>query len=118
MPRPVLGVLRLSTGDVVTLERNVLLGRAPRSVEGLAPQEAPHVVKVASPGRDVSRNHAEVLVEGWHVLVRDLGTTNGTTVALPGEAPIRLRAGDQQSIEPGSVVSMADEVSFTYEVGS
>jgi hypothetical protein len=118
MPRPALGILRLSTGDVVTLDRDVLLGRAPKPVDGLAPEEQPHVVKVPSPERDVSRNHVEVLIEGWHVLIRDLGTTNGTTVALPGEPPVRLRANDQQSLEPGSVVSMADEVSFTFEVGT
>jgi hypothetical protein len=117
MLRPPLGVLRLSTGDVVTLDRNVLLGRAPKPAPGLAPDAQPHVVKVPSPERDVSRNHVEVLVDGWHVLLRDLGTTNGTTVALPGEAPVRLRANDEQSLEPGSVVSMADEVSFTFEVG-
>jgi hypothetical protein len=117
MLRPPLGVLRLSTGGVVTLDRNVLLGRAPKPVPGLAPDAQPHVVKVPSPERDVSRNHVEVLVDGWHVLLRDLGTTNGTTVALPGEAPVRLRAHDEQALEPGSVVSMADEVSFTFEVG-
>jgi hypothetical protein len=117
MPRPPLGVLRLSTGDIVTLDRNVLLGRAPKPALGLAPDAQPHVVKVPSPERDVSRNHVEVLVDGWHVLIRDLGTTNGTTVALPGEAPVRLRAHDEQALEPGSVVSMADEVSFTFEVG-
>ena len=118
MARPALGILRLSTGDIVTLDRNVLLGRAPKPVDGLPPEEQPHVVKVPSPERDISRNHVEVLVEGWHVLIRDLGTTNGTTVALPGESPVRMRANDQQSLEPGSVVSMADEVSFTYEVGA
>jgi hypothetical protein len=115
MPRPPLGVLRLSTGDVVTLDRSVLLGRAPRPGDGLAAHDRPHVVKVPSPERDVSRNHVEVILEGWHVLIRDLGTTNGTTVALPGEAPVRLRANDQQVLEPGSLVSMADEVSFTFE---
>jgi len=115
MPRPPLGVLRLSTGDVVTLDRSVLLGRSPKLGDGVAATDRPHVVKVPSPERDVSRNHVEVLLEGWHVLVRDLGTTNGTTMALPGEAPVRLRANDQQVLEPGSVVSMADEVSFTFE---
>jgi hypothetical protein len=118
MPRPPLGVLRLSTGDVVTLDRSVLLGRAPKLGEGLAAHDRPHVVKVPSPERDVSRNHVEVILEGWHVLIRDLGTTNGTTVALPGEAPVRLRANDQQVLEPGSLVSMADEVSFTFEAAS
>lgn len=118
MSRPPLGVLRLSTGDVVTLDRSVLLGRAPRLGDGLAAHDRPHVVKVPSPERDVSRNHVEVILEGWHVLIRDLGTTNGTTVTLPGESPIRLRANDQQVLEPGSFVSMADEVSFTFEAAS
>jgi hypothetical protein len=118
MPRPPLGVLRLSTGDVVTLDRSVLLGRSPKAGEGLAATDRPHVVKVPSPERDVSRNHVEVVLEGWHVLIRDLGTTNGTTVALPGEQPVRLRANDQQVLEPGSVVSMADEISFTFETGT
>lgn len=115
MPRPPLGVLRLSTGDVVTLDRSVLLGRAPKPGEGLTAHDRPHVVKVPSPERDVSRNHVEVILEGWHVLIRDLGTTNGTTVTLPGDTPVRLRANDQQVLEPGSFVSMADEVSFTFE---
>ena len=115
MPRPPLGVLRLSTGDVVTLDRSVLLGRAPKLGDGLAVHDRPHVVKVPSPERDVSRNHVEVILEGWHVLIRDLGTTNGTTVTLPGDSPVRLRANDQQVLEPGSLVSMADEISFTFE---
>ncbi|GAB3063593.1 hypothetical protein GCM10027053_27790 [Intrasporangium mesophilum] len=115
MPRPPLGVLRLSTGDVVTLDRSVLLGRAPTLGEGLAATDRPHVVKVPSPERDVSRNHVEVILEGWHVLIRDLATTNGTMVTLPGDSPVRLRANDQQVLEPGSVVSMADEVHFTFE---
>jgi hypothetical protein len=118
MPRPPLGVLRLSTGDVVTLDRSVLLGRAPKLGDGLAANDRPHVVKVPSPERDVSRNHVEVILEGWHVLISDLGTTNGTTVTLPGESPVRLRANDQQVLEPGSYVSMADEVSFTFESAS
>ena len=49
------------------------------------------------------------------MLVRDLGTTNGTTVTLPGASPVRLRANDQQVLEAGSLVSMADEVTFVFE---
>ncbi|HEY9493978.1 MAG TPA: FHA domain-containing protein [Intrasporangium sp.] len=118
MPRPPLGTLRLSTGDVVTLDRSVLMGRAPMLGSDLAATDRPHVVKVPSPERDVSRNHVEVVLEGWHVLIRDLGTTNGTTVALPGGQPVRLRANDQQVLEPGSVVAMADEVSFVFDPGT
>ena len=31
---------------------------------------------------------------------------------------MRLRPGDQQVIEPGTVITMADEVSVTFEVGA
>jgi hypothetical protein len=50
------------------------------------------------------------------VLVRDLGSTNGTTVTLPGQEPVRLRPTEDQGIEPGTVVTLADEVELTYEV--
>jgi hypothetical protein len=114
--RPVLGLLRLSTGDVVPLDRGVLLGRSPRVKPELPVAERPHLVRVASPENDISRNHVEVVLDGWHVLARDLGSTNGTMVALPGQPAVRLRPGDQQVIEPGTVVSLADEVTFTFEV--
>jgi hypothetical protein len=117
-PRPALGVLRLSTGDVVSLDRGVIMGRAPQAPPGLPPELQPHVVRIASPQRDLSRNHVQVVVEGWQVILRDLDTTNGTTVTPPEGTPTRLRAGDPMVLEPGSVVSMADEVSFTYEVPS
>ncbi len=56
------------------------------------------------------------MLDGWHVLVRDLGSTNGTTVTLPGQEPVRLRPTEDQGIEPGTVVTLADEVVLTYEV--
>jgi hypothetical protein len=112
--RPPLGVIRLSTGDTVTLDRGVLLGRAPS--EPADGDERPHLVKLASPENDISRNHAEIVLDGWHVFVRDLGSTNGTVVTLPGRAPTRLRTDDLQLLEHGSVVTLADEVSFTFEV--
>lgn len=114
--QPALGILRLSTGDVVSLDRGVLMGRAPKVNDDQTGPERPHVLRLASPDNDISRNHAEVLLQGWHVTVRDLGSTNGTTVALPGQEPMRLRPNAQQVIEPGTVVTLADEVSFTYEV--
>jgi hypothetical protein len=115
-PRPSLGVLRISTGGSVPLDRGVLLGRAPRVNEELPANQRPHLLRVGGPDRDISRNHAEVVLEGWHVLVRDLGSTNGTTVTLPGQDPVRLRPTEDQGIEPGTVVTLADEVVLTYEV--
>jgi hypothetical protein len=116
VPRPVLGVLRLSTGGNVTLDRGALFGRKPEaSNEGT---ERPHVVQLASPNQDISRNHLEVRLDGWHVLVVDLHSTNGTVVTIPGQPPQRLRGGEQLLIPPGSRVNLADEVSFVYEVDS
>lgn len=115
VPRPVLGVLRLSTGDEVALDRSVLLGRNPKSdVDG---PERPHLVKLNSTGTgDVSRNHVSVQLDGWHVIVRDLKSTNGTLVKLPGEAPQRLRPEDPMPITYGTEVTLADGVSFVFEV--
>jgi hypothetical protein len=116
--RPPLGLLRLASGDVVQLDRGVLLGRSPKVNAELTAADRPHLVKVSSAQNDISRNHVEIVLEGWHVLIRDLGSTNGTTVALPGQHPVRLRPSDQQVIEPGTVITLADEVSLTYEVGA
>ena len=115
-PRPQLGVLRVSTGGLVPLDRGVLLGRSPKVNADLPPSSRPHLVRLASRDNDISRNHAEVILEGWHVLVRDLGSTNGTTVTLPGQEPVRLRPTEDFGIEPGAVVTLADEVALTYEV--
>jgi FHA domain-containing protein len=113
--RPVLGVLRMSNGEVVRLDRGVILGRAPELPSG-DERDRPNVLRLISPENDISRNHAEVVLDGWHVYVRDLGSTNGTVITLPGQQPTRLREDDMHPIEPGTTVSLADEVTFTYEV--
>jgi hypothetical protein len=117
VPRPVLGVLRLSLGDVITLDRSVLMGRNPRTdfaeTDG---QERPHVVKLPSADGDISRTHLRVTLDGWHVLVTDLNSTNGTLVTLPGRDPQQLRPGETVPIQLGTVVTLADGIDFRYEV--
>lgn len=115
-PRPPLGVLRISTGGLVPLDRGILLGRSPRVNDELPPAARPHLVRLVSRDNDISRNHAEIILEGWHVLVRDLGSTNGTTISLPGQEPVRLRPSEDFGIEPGAIITLADEVALTYEV--
>jgi hypothetical protein len=116
-PRPALGVLRLSTGDVVTLDRGVVMGRNPRTdFVGAESEERPHVVSLPSAGGDISRTHLRVTIDGWHVLVTDLNSTNGTLVALPGRDPEQLRPGEPVPIKPGTVVTLADGIDFRYEV--
>jgi hypothetical protein len=115
VPRPTLGVLRLSTGDVVPLDRTVIMGRNPRTG---APDdgERPHVVRLPSPDHDISRTHVEIRLDGWHVLLTDLNSVNGTVVTPPWQEPQRLRPNEAVPIEPGTVVNLADEVTFRYEV--
>ena len=117
VPRPVLGVLRLSTGDVVTLDRGVVMGRDPRAnFAGADGEERPHVVKLPSADGDISRTHVRVTLDGWHVLVTDLKSTNGTLVTLPGRDPEQLRPDEPVPIRPGTVVTLADGIDFRYEV--
>jgi FHA domain len=115
-PRPALGVLRLSTGDVVTLDRGVVIGRSPRTdFADVAGRQRPHAVSLPSAGGDISRTHLRVTLDGWHVLVTDLDSTNGTLVALPGRDPEQLRPGEPVPIRPGTVVTLADGIDFRYE---
>ncbi len=113
--RPPLGLIRLSTGDVVPLDRGVIMGRNPRTTDA-NDVGRPHLVRLPSPDNDVSRTHVEVRLEDWHVLVVDLASTNGTTVTNPGQAPIRLRAHEAMPLEPNAEVNLADEIVFRYEV--
>ena len=94
------------------LDRGVLFGRASTPAEETI--ERPNVIRLDHP--DISRSHAEIVLDNWHVLVRDLGSTNGTTVTLPGQSAIRLRDGDMQLLEHGAIVAFADEISCVFEV--
>ena len=57
------------------------------------------------------------MLDGWRVLVVDLGSRNGTelTRALdqPGQS---LQALQQYELEPGMVISLAPDVWIAYEV--
>jgi hypothetical protein len=117
VPRPPLGTLRFSTGDVVVLDRPVLVGRSPVS-SGPVNGEEPHLVLVPSPDQDISRTHLEVRIDGWHVLVLDRRSTNGTTVTLPGQVPQRLHPMEPFLIATGAVVTLGDEATFTFEAGA
>lgn len=115
VPRPILGRLVFSNGDIVTLDRGLVLGRSPSLPAGHN-GEQPNLVKLNDPTLEVSSQHLEVRLDHWYVLVLDLGSTNGTLVTLPGQQPLRLRPGTPQPIEPGTVVNLADVLTFVFEV--
>lgn len=109
--------LVLSTGLVVPLDRAVLLGRAPQ-VARVSNRELPRLITVPSPQQDISRTHAEVRVEGDHVLVTDLDSTNGVHVARPGEGARRLHPGEPSVVALDELVDLGDGVTFSLERGS
>ncbi|MDF2574394.1 MAG: hypothetical protein K0S05_1306, partial [Agromyces sp.] len=79
-PRPPApGRIRVSTGQVLPLDRTVVIGRRPRSTR-VSGTDLPHLVAVDSPEQDISRSHVELRVEGESIVATDLRTTNGTTL--------------------------------------
>jgi hypothetical protein len=114
VPRPVLARIRLTTGEVVDVDRPVVIGRAPYA-SSVAASDPPRLVTVPSPNQDISRAHAQIRAADWQLVVSDLHSTNGTTVRPPGRAPQRLHPGQEMVVEPGWAVDLGDGVSFVVE---
>lgn len=106
------GVLHLSNGDEVVLDRGAVLGRSP---EWHGSDER-HLVTVLGSFGDVSRSHVTVSLDGERVQVEDLGSTNGTLVTQPGAAQHLLEVGVAETLQSGTVVTLSRDVSFTYEI--
>ncbi|MDF9717699.1 FHA domain-containing protein [Nocardioides sp. ChNu-153] len=113
LPRPALGVLRLPTGELVPLDRGVLLGRRPVAPPG---GDWPHLVHLPGDSTYLSRTHLQVQLDGWHVLVRDLSSRGGTTRYVPGRPGERLRPGEDYLLEPGHVLDLADVYEVHYQI--
>lgn len=108
------GRVRVSTGQVVGLDRTVIIGRRPRSTRASG-ADMPHLVAVESPQQDISRSHLEIRPEGDTVVVVDLHTTNGSTLLRPGADPLRLHPGEQTLVLSGDVVDLGDGVTVVFE---
>lgn len=125
-PRPSLGRMVVTSGaatggapgvrggQVIELDRPVIVGRRPRTNNTSADQ-MPRLVTVSSPQQDISRSHTEISLEDWHVLVTDLATTNGTTLLRPGQPPRRLHPNEKELVSDGDVVDLGDGVTLTFE---
>jgi hypothetical protein len=117
-PRPPApGQVRLSTGQVVTLDRTVVIGRRPRSTR-VSGTDLPHLVAVDSPQQDISRSHVELRVEGESIVATDLRTTNGTTLLRAGSEPMRLHPGEGSVVVPGDVLDLGDGITVAIEAVS
>ena len=108
------GRIRVSTGQVVALDRTVIIGRRPRSSRASG-ANLPHLIAVESPQQDISRSHLEVRPEGDTVVVIDLHTTNGSTLLRSGADPVRLHPGEQTIVLSGDVIDLGDGVTVAFE---
>ncbi len=95
-------------GDPIPLDVPCYVGRRPsppRVTRGVQPR----LVRVVSPGREVSSTHVEVRQLGASVVVTDLKSTNGTIVMVPGRKPRTLRQGESVVVSPGTLVDIGDD---------
>jgi hypothetical protein len=101
--RPPLGVLLVDDGSVFQLDSDYVVGREPSLDSSVASGKA-RPLRVQDDSGIVSRVHARVQLDGWRVLVTDLGSANGTKVLLPGQptgqpivpqVPVVLATGSQ-----------------------
>jgi hypothetical protein len=114
-PRPPApGRLRVSTGQVVPLNRTVVLGRRPRSTR-ITGTDLPHLIAVESPQQDISRSHVELRVEGDSIIATDLHTTNGTVLLRSGSDPVRLHPGEGTVVVSGDVLDLGDGITVAVE---
>jgi hypothetical protein len=103
----------LSTGAVVTLDRNIIVGRTPKATRITG--EMPHLVAVPSPQQDISRNHLEIRVTDTVVVAIDLDTTNGSVLHRQGAEPMRLHPGELNVVVSHDVIDLGDGVTITFE---
>lgn len=108
------GRVRVSSGQVVELDRTVIIGRRPRATRASG-TSLPHLIAVESPQQDISRSHLEIRPEGDSVVVIDLHTTNGSTLLRPGADPMRLHPGEHTLVLDGDVVDLGDGITVSFE---
>jgi len=75
----------------------------------------PKLITVGGADQDISRSHVRFVLEGGTVVVTDLHSRNGTTIAMPGKEPQKLRAGEPTSVIVGTVVDLGGGVTFTVD---
>ncbi|MFL0566075.1 FHA domain-containing protein [Microbacterium sp. 179-I 1D1 NHS] len=103
--------LRLPGGRTVPLDRPVVLGRGPRAGE----HPDARIERVSSPHKEISGTHLEAVLDGATLVVRDLGSTNGTIVRPPTGAAALLRGGAASRVPVGTELDLGDGVTAVFD---
>ena len=106
--------LVLADGSREPLGQPILVGRSP-SVSQVSGGKMPKLIIVGGADQDISRTHVRFALEGGTVVVTDLHSRNGTSIAMPGKDPQKLRAGEPTSVIVGTVVDLGGGVTFTVD---
>ena len=91
----------------------MVFGRKPA---GSGPGDWPHLVHLPRDSTYLSRLHLRVDLDGWHVLARDLGSSSGTTLLVPGREPEQVRAHEAHLLEDGTTLDLAGVYPVRFEV--
>jgi hypothetical protein len=107
--------LIFSSGEVVDVDRVIVVGRAPDAGRS-GGDEPVRLVTVPSPHQEISSTHLEVRpgsgAEQGSAVVTDLGSTNGTVVVQPGLPAEDLRPGVAVSLSPGGTIDLGEGVTI------
>jgi hypothetical protein len=107
--------LIISNGEVVEVDRVILIGRAPEARRFTATDQ-PRLVTVPSPLHEISSTHVEVRpgsgADHGSAVVTDMGSTNGTVLDQPGLGAEELKPGIAVQLIPGAVINLGDGVTI------
>ncbi len=114
VPPTAVARLVFSNGEVVDVDRTVVVGRAPR-LPGDGDDET-RLVTVPSPHQEISSTHLEIRpgsgADHGSAVVTDLGSTNGTLVVQPGLPAEDLQPGIGVQLLPGAIVDLGEGVTI------
>lgn len=111
LPKPIIGLLRTSEGELIELQGTVVFGRKPRSPRATG-VDLPKLVQL--PYAHVSSTHLQIEVQGWSALAVDQRSTNGTFLRRRDDPPTRLPDAPVPLVS-GDVLDLGHGVFVTVE---
>ena len=114
--RPPLGLLVFDGGATYPVDADCLIGRNPE-IDERAAKSGLRLVTVEDRSGSMSRLHAEIRLDGWHVTLVDSGSSNGTFLST-GNGWRQLIPREAVRLSPGARIRLGDSVSFVFRSSS